>query len=215
MAPILPTIQHVCSLGTLCFSSQLCKDTGLKRESYPFDWIFSTPEIIVNILKDKFSSFLNKNLYISQGEKKCAHKLYDEKKMFNHHNPKKSAEDYDYFKRCVSRFNKLLASNVNKLFIITFINKKENDIESYKKKVIELNNCIKTRSSNCNIFAIITVPYKEKLSHKLIVHENVKILVLYTTNRARGRGMATKIENDYLRKILFSNYDFKIKPIED
>jgi hypothetical protein len=52
------------------------------------------------------------------------------------------------------------------------------------------------------------------MSHKLIVHENVKILVIYTQNKARGRGMSTKTEKDYLRKILFNNYDFKIKPLE-
>ena len=53
-------INHVCSLGTHCQSSDLIKDLHLKQESYPFDWIFSSPVMVINTLKDDFSQFLNR-----------------------------------------------------------------------------------------------------------------------------------------------------------
>jgi hypothetical protein len=41
-------INHVCSLGYLCQSSQILKQNGLKKCSYPFDWIFSNCDNIIH-----------------------------------------------------------------------------------------------------------------------------------------------------------------------
>jgi hypothetical protein len=47
----LEKIKHVCSLGSLCHSSQILKRNNLKKCSYPFDWIFSNPLVIFQIFK--------------------------------------------------------------------------------------------------------------------------------------------------------------------
>jgi hypothetical protein len=120
----LITIKHVCSLGPICQASQLCKSTDLKRESYPFDWIFSNPRNVMHILEDDFASFLNRELYVSNNHpSKCSHTLYRQS-MFNHHNPKDNNEHFSYFIRCVERFRKLLGTESTKLFILIFGNVK-------------------------------------------------------------------------------------------
>ena len=63
----IPRVRHVCSLGTVCLSSRMLKDTGLKRESYPFDWTFSKPNIIERILEDDFGQFLHRDLLVGNG----------------------------------------------------------------------------------------------------------------------------------------------------
>lgn len=58
------------SLGENCNSSWYIKETDNKKASYPFDWIFSSPEIIIHAVKDDFKSFLNKAQIFPVGKKK-------------------------------------------------------------------------------------------------------------------------------------------------
>ncbi len=56
-------INNVCSLGTLCHTATLLKRNNLKISSYPFDWIFSNINIIIDCIEDDFNSFLDKKYY--------------------------------------------------------------------------------------------------------------------------------------------------------
>lgn len=94
-------INNFCSLGTLCHRSLLLKRNKLKKESYPFDWIFSNCNIINHCISNNFKIYLDKSYYIKINDFKCGHSYYHEN-MFNHHNPLKN--DYNYFVRCVERF---------------------------------------------------------------------------------------------------------------
>ena len=54
-------IKYVCSLGSLCHSAQILKNNNLKRCSYPFDWIFSSPNMVIDCISDDFKKFLDKS----------------------------------------------------------------------------------------------------------------------------------------------------------
>lgn len=112
-------IKYFCSLGTLCHSSQLLKRNNLKKCSYPFDWIYSDCNTISHCLQNNFKIFLDKSYYREINDMKCGHSYYH-KRMFNHHNPLNN-KDYNYFLRCVDRFNKLLQNTESKLFIFNKI----------------------------------------------------------------------------------------------
>ena len=211
----LNIIHHVCSLGTLCSSSQLCKDTGLKQESYPFDWIFSNPDIIVDIIKDNFTNFLNKELYINSTINKCGHALYGDN-IFNHHNPKDNDEHYSYFTRCVERFRILLRkTESNKLFIITFtnINNEIEDIESIKNTILNFNNYISTKTTNHSIFAICHIPHQNVFKSNIEDIANIKFVSLYTKSGCDGTVLIDKTENEMLQKLLLDAYLFQIQKL--
>lgn len=219
---MLTTINHICSLGMLCQSSQLCKSTKLKLESYPFDWIFSNPENIINILEDDFSSFLNKELYVSVNSSQCRHTLYDHVKYghmlytFNHHNPKDNNDHYNYFTRCVERFRKLLSNESNKLFILTFSNL-HNDlkyIEDLKKKVIQINDCISTKTKNHYMFVIFHIPHQDKYKVIILDINNIKFVFVYTKSTSGGIFLADQTEEKMLQKLLLDSYSFQIKKLE-
>ena len=56
--------------------------------------------------------------------------------MFNHHNPL-NKEHYDYFVRCVNRFNTLIIEKEYKLFVLTYINLEISVFSSIQKKIQE------------------------------------------------------------------------------
>lgn len=116
------------SVGENCNSSWYLKETNNKKASYPFDWIFSSPMIILDLINSDFKYFLDKNqiFSINKGES-AGHKLYH-LQMFNHKNPYSSVESLNYYKRAVERFQKKLYSEDPILFVCTVLN------ESLKRK---------------------------------------------------------------------------------
>lgn len=219
----LITISHVCSLGNVCQSSKILKDIGFKKESYPFDWIFSSPANIINILEDDFTLFLNKELYVNMYSRrfgkhrldysKCGHKIYHNK-MFFHHNPKDKENDYNYFIRCVNRFRQLLKKESNKLFVITFNNITE-DLENIKKQIIELNNYMSTKTSNYYIFVICHIPNQKILKFDILDIDNIKFLFLYTKSHSNGIKLSDSKENEFLKNLLLKSYSFQIEKLDN
>ena len=205
------TINDVCSLGTVCLSSQLCIDLKLKLYSSPFDWIFSNPKNIIHILKDDFSSFLDKDQYVPITPTSCGHKLYD-LNMFNHHNPKDNLENYDYFTRCIDRFKKLLSSSINKLFIISYINESISNFNKIIDEVCELNEYLKTRTVNFYLFVIISIQNNIRC-HDITLHDNIRFLLFFTISKSDGGFFYKRDDNIYLQKILLNNYSFQITDI--
>lgn len=120
----------VIGLGTLCLTSQTLKQMGFKKSSMPFDWIFSSPEMIEHAIADDFREFLNrKNLKTVPDELRPEpdHYLADNifyrdnfgiKYIFNHHNPDDNDDDYKYFCRCVDRFRSALHGSEKVIFVL-------------------------------------------------------------------------------------------------
>jgi len=78
----LNNINHICSIGSLCHSSYFIKSNNFKRESYPFDWIFSNIGTIKHCIEDNFKIFLDKKYYTriakpNDKEQKQNHSYYN------------------------------------------------------------------------------------------------------------------------------------------
>lgn len=108
------------SLGENCNSAWYLKESKNKEESYPFDWIFSSPNIVLHTITDNFSSFMDRAQITSLGEK-AGHNIYHNS-LFNHRNPLSSNTNYSYYQRAVDRFINLINSSGQIIFVITVIN---------------------------------------------------------------------------------------------
>jgi len=205
-------IQHVCSLGFNCHASYFLKTNGLKKESYPFDWIMSNLIVVEQCLKDNFVNYLDKKLYISNSpDSKCGHKLYCHN-MFAHHNPMTNDEHYSYFVRCVSRFRTLLASSESKLFIISIING-EHDIgininNDIKKKFVDFNTFLQTQTVNYTLLIIVNYPNKKANNFKLTTCGNLVLLELTTLSTNSGSQYLNATDNTYLNSLFKQMFIF-------
>ena len=87
------------SIGENCNSSWYLKETGNKSLSYPFDWLFTSPKVIYDIVNNNFDTFLNKKYIVEKKNKISAgHTLYHDS-LFNHKNPLKSSKDFFYYEQ--------------------------------------------------------------------------------------------------------------------
>ena len=210
--PELP-ICHVCSLGSLCQSSQLLQDTGLKRESYPFDWIFSNPTTIQCILDDDFGLFLHREKLIGISAGRCSHSVYGES-MFNHHNPKDNDEHYRYFTRCIGRFRALLGREASKLFVMTFPNLERGDITDIQTQVARLNVYLSSKTCNYQIFVILHVHRCDAFDATIVDAGNIRFVTLSTTSVSDGIKLSDPHENHMLHRILLDSYTFAVETLE-
>ena len=102
-------------------TSMMLKRAGLKAFSGPFDWIFSSFDMVRDCIESDFADFLNIDyLKPVPAERRqaptlnfCDHILYKQRygldSIFNHYDPR-DPERYNYLRRCVRRFRALLAS---------------------------------------------------------------------------------------------------------
>lgn len=205
-------INYTCSLGAVCHSSQLFKRNNLKLCSYPFDWIFTSCDNIIHCIEDKFNIFLDKSYYTDiqkkWNDKQCGHKYYN-LNMFNHHDPRNET-DYNYYVRCVNRFNALLQKPEHKLFTMIFINvaKIESDIIN---KVVDFNNQFSKYTNNYTLLVIFNIPNKDKNYHNFTYNDNIHFLELHTLSTSGGVEFHNNDDNIYLDNVLKSAYNFNVK----
>ena len=121
LSPLDGDIEFI-SLGENCTTAWYLKKSGLKSSSYPFDWVFSSPEIIVDCIESRFKHYLDRRLIKPlENRNKAGHFKYHSS-FFNHKNPLKSDIEYSYYERCINRFIKALESRKNICFVVTLIN---------------------------------------------------------------------------------------------
>ena len=103
-------------------SSYYLKAAGLKRESYPFDWIFSGPDIIQDCIRDNFSSYLDRHQYFQNPHYPGIGHLRYHAGMFNHRSPL-VANNYQFYVRCVVRMRQVLFDQapILPVFVLTRI----------------------------------------------------------------------------------------------
>ncbi len=196
-------INYVCSLGTFCHSANLLKRNGLKKCSYPFDWIFSSTDIVMSCLDDDFATFLNKTYYTDISNTQCGHTIYC-KNLFNHHNPLINPDDYSYFIRCVDRFRNLLTQKEKKLFVLfnIYLINKDKIIDLYKK--------LSDFTTNYILLFIMIKQNQPINSHTFTHNDNVHFLEIDILSETNGILFTNNIDNEYLDNILHSNYKFNI-----
>jgi hypothetical protein len=113
------------SLGQNCSSAWYLKEVGLKNASYPFDWIFSSSEIVLDCIDNDFSKYLDKSMIVPINNGQSAGHTYYHSNMFHHRNPLKSEEDYNYYGRCCDRFRKIIKSEDHIVYLLTLINESQ------------------------------------------------------------------------------------------
>lgn len=166
-------MKHVISLGCRCSQAATFKTLGQRRYACPFDWIFSSAEMINHCLRDDFKTFLDWQQYTHEatlfdaiglppGSRPRArnligHRVYSEMTrgvgrgaIFNHRDPLNKAEDYDYTLRTVERFRRVLASTDRKLFVVMNLNKQLWVEDDLRELFIEL--C--QRTTNLELVAL-------------------------------------------------------------
>lgn len=149
-------ISHIVSLGTHCQTSAILKKHQLKPYSLPFDWLFTSPDTILDCLANDFRTFLDRSHYRSlhrpSGEPGAEHLWYREQHgvqdFFTHRDPLGDA-DYQYFQRAVERFRKLMRSADGKLFVM--ISRPEFDL---RDKFSELSRAISRATRNAALICI-------------------------------------------------------------
>lgn len=120
--------QSVVSIGPQCLTSTLLKRAGLKAFSGPFDWIFSSLEMVGDCIETDFADLLNKdflkpipierrpNPTVSFANHMLYRARYELDSIFNHYDPR-DPERYAYLRRCVRRMRTLLASDKPQLLL--------------------------------------------------------------------------------------------------
>lgn len=110
-----------CSLGNYCITGWLLKSHNLKFESYPFEWMVTCLDNIIDCIEDDFNSFLDKTNYlqykngtINKKYIKSTQYLFGEnfiKYDHQHHNLLTDTH-YNYLQRCINRFNDIKKLNL-------------------------------------------------------------------------------------------------------
>ncbi|MBT9486710.1 MAG: hypothetical protein IV093_04290 [Rubrivivax sp.] len=130
---LLPSspVRHYVSLGTHCFTASLLRRWGLRNWAGPFDWLFSSVEMVTHCIEDDFATFLDRSLYqpvpVEQrphgpSVNRVHHTVYRERfaidYVFNHHDAHLDA-DHGHFQRAVMRFRSLLCADEPVVFVVT------------------------------------------------------------------------------------------------
>jgi len=207
-------INHVCSLGKLCHSAKLLIRNKVKLYSYPFDWIFSNPDIILHCIENNFKIFLDKSYYKSFANEQCQHTYYfgnsTEFIMFNHYNPLIHQKDYEYYKRCVDRFVNLIKRKETKLFTIMFTNISQDDQSSIKNEMRNFNSKFKNLCENYILLVILQSINTSKNEHDIIEENNIIFLDVKTMSKSSGVEFELNNDNIYLDNIINDIFIFNL-----
>lgn len=146
--------------GWDCRVAEILNRGGLREFSLPFDFMFAFPCHIKDSLDKDFSDWLDPEhltvLDHHEGHKSTKHSLYDSHTeifnrntnysavhaFFNHHDLS-DPKDIEIFKRRISRYRKIMASDENVVFVTN------SSIESFRE--VGLNNYYQNRSGKTEI----------------------------------------------------------------
>lgn len=218
-------IKHFCSLGTICHTARMMQRVHVKRVSYPFDWIFTDDEIIIDILNDDFNKFLDKSYYTDvknkYSERTCGHTFYHED-FFFHKNPR-NEEDHLYYQRCVERFRDLTKNGESKLFIMMFSPESTNHptymgekfkngidkeviIQELKQRGRKLNEVLRTKTSNYKLLIVMNFGNNPSQSFNMEWEGNLHFLTLNTLSHSGGVTFNDNMDNLFYSGIISEHY---------
>ena len=201
-------INYIIPFGSNCYIASYLKKNNLKLASYPFDWIFSYPNNIYDILNTNFEYFLNKDNYLYKDENinYNSHTIYcPNLRMFNHHNPYKDS-DNEYFKRCINRFYNILEKKEMKLFIMMFI---ENNYNNEIKNIIKIKELLDKKINNYEIICF----FQEKKGYQkknILNYKNIKIIQLFTIDTNNGVEFINKKDEAFFNLLINKLYKFDL-----
>ncbi len=194
-------VKHVVSLGTHCLASNILKSSGLKNYSLPFDWVFSTPEFVIDNINRNFELFLPNNY---TDYKDYAKSNFNLDNVFVHKNPE-TPEYFAYYTRCISRFNDLLNCKDGKIFFL--ISRSDNHLSSHFTNLVEI---LSKKTKNFELIAVDlekTCPSKSEIKLKQVNEINGSRLFKFTPNSDESKlGYFPDVVDDILLLRLIYNY---------
>lgn len=112
--------KFVVSLGSRCLVADVLRDQGLRRFASPFDWIYSSSEMVTHCLRDNFKTLLDKKLIFKSGHA-YGHRFYgpmlSRGVVFPHHDP--GGKDRADFEKRIHRMRQIISGRQRKLFIFS------------------------------------------------------------------------------------------------
>jgi hypothetical protein len=180
-----PTINQIISLGPACPIAEFLKNFKLRNCSYPFDWMYSSPKLILDCLNDDFNILLNKEYHTNCSENISGHSLYGNK-IFRHKNIL-NENDYLYYIRCVQRFRFILSVSNLKLFtVISNFNDRTNEISQIDNNIIVLNDKLKLCTKNFFILNIVFHISKSVQKYDVNIKDNIYHCDIWIFNHFTG-----------------------------
>jgi hypothetical protein len=192
-----PSANHI-ALGTFCHAAAGLRDADLRLWSGPFDWIFSTPGLILDCLADDFAALLDPGQLVSVpaseltngARRQCRHPAFEARYhlpiIFNHHDPASSRADLWRLKRSVARFRTALAGDAPNVFYM--LSERTWPEEELSRLAVTL-----ARAPSSNSLAVVTLtatdgPHDVKLVD--VAGPGCRRLEVGVTTRSRSRGAA-------------------------
>ncbi|QJU41325.1 DUF1796 family putative cysteine peptidase [Serratia marcescens] len=213
-------IEHIISLGNHCLTATILKKYGLKKHSYPFDWIFSSPEMVINCIEDDFSTLLKKEYHTSitnhrknkDFEPGASHSLYEAKYNLNElftHRDITTNDDYNYFKRAAERFDSVLKSKGAKIFVM--ISRSEHDLENHFPNIVH---CLNKRTKDFSLMAVSLSSHdKQNKSYSSKIEQKIENSILLKVNPSVDEvptGRFDSIPDDMTIVSLISKYKLNL-----
>lgn len=218
-------IKHIVSLGTLCHTSRMMQRIHVKKVSYPFDWIFTDENIVIDMLEDNFNKLMDKSYYQDAvhkfSERMCGHSYYHED-LFFHKNPRND-DDYQYYQRCIGRFKDMLKDGGQKLFIIMYspqstkhpsdVSKmfednmnKEDIIINLKERGVKLNNVLMKHTNNFKLLVVMNFGNNLNQSFNMEVQHKIHFLTLNTLSDSTGVTFKNNSDNLYYSGLMCEHF---------
>uniref|UniRef100_A0A6C0HJH6 Papain-like cysteine peptidase n=1 Tax=viral metagenome TaxID=1070528 RepID=A0A6C0HJH6_9ZZZZ len=212
-----PVIEHAISLGTFCHTANHFQQRKIRTCSHPFDWVLSSPAVVLSCLRDDFQTLMNPEHHEHLGENISNHLIYGTQVLGNNfqgklpqnimftHRDITTPEHYDYYQRCVERFRALLATADSKLFVLT-----TQDADYDRAEIHELYEELQKRTTS---FRMLCVSFYNDYNFHCHVEKDpaydIHYMKFYTYSRTDGRGFAIPHENDLFHDALCNLYDFR------
>jgi len=213
----MAAIEQVVSLGCFCHTANHFQRKGIRTCSHPFDWILSSPEMVLACLRDDFATFLNPQYHERLGDDISNHTLYGTMVLGNNfqgerpqnimftHRDVTQPENRAYYERCVERFRGVLRSSLPTLFVLT-----AQDVAFDATVIQELHDELSSRIAS---FHLLCVSYYNDYHFRQEswtdpTRPRIRYMNVYTYSRTDGRGFAIETENDLFHDALQKHYVF-------
>ncbi|HCA3523971.1 TPA: DUF4214 domain-containing protein [Klebsiella aerogenes] len=213
-------VKNIIPLGSHCLAASILKKYNLKKHSYPFDWIFSSPGVVYECLCDDFKTFMDKQHHISitgnrinnSPEQGATHKYFESKygtKEFFTHRDITLKENYEYYERTINRFLNALSSDDGKVFII--ISRGQHDLTSNFDKI---STKLNEKTKNFHLIAVQLVHTRTEsfpLSLKVLKSKPNSTLYEFSSESVEEfRGSYPSVTDEMIILSLLSKFKFSL-----
>ena len=198
------------SIGGWCGTTMSLRENNLYNEAYPFDYIRSTFEGVINCIENNFENFFPKKIELDI-IKNYNWKSYRGKYFGFYHHDLRDSKIIDDFNRRINRFNNLLKETNNKIiFIRTIITHDYNDEIKLANSFIK---AIEDKFPLLEFLLIFVIPGQDKSMFYKKIKKNTFIFTLNDKSENNNNlGTEYRPIYDYLKNYLKINNLFKVTP---